>query len=54
MKIFRQEHWSGLPFPTPGELPDPGIKSMSPAFASRFITAVPPGKPWEVLKDFYH
>ena len=27
----RQEHWSGLPFPPPGDLPDPGIKPMSPA-----------------------
>ena len=26
MKFFRQEHWSGLPFPLPGDLPDPGIK----------------------------
>ena len=31
MKISRQESWSGLPFPTPGDLPDPGIKPASPA-----------------------
>ena len=29
--MFRQEYWSGLPFPPPGDLPDPGINSMSPA-----------------------
>ena len=37
----RQEHWSGLPFPTPGDLPDPGIKSISlmpPAVAGGFFT----------------
>ena len=29
--FFRQEHWSGLPFPSPGDLPDPGIEPGSPA-----------------------
>ena len=29
MELFRQEYWSGLPFPTPGDLPDPGIKPVS-------------------------
>ena len=46
--IFRPEHWSRLPLPTPGDLPDPGIKPMSlvsPALAGGFFTAVPPGKP---------
>ena len=41
MGFSRQEHWSGLPFPTPGDLPDPGIKSMSlmpPAVAGGFFT----------------
>ena len=33
----RQECWSGLPFPSPGHLPDPGIKSGSPASADRFL-----------------
>ena len=31
MGFSRQEYWSGFPFPSPGDLPDPGIKSMSPA-----------------------
>ena len=39
--FFRQEHWRGLPFPPPGDLPNPGIKPaslMSPALASKFFT----------------
>ena len=48
MKFSRQEYWTGLPFPTPGDLPDPGMEPlslMSPALASRFFTTAPPGKP---------
>ena len=40
-----QEYWSGLPFPPPGDLPDPGIEPMSPALAGGFFTSEPPGKP---------
>ena len=40
-----QEYWSGLPRPSPGDLPDPGIKPASPALAGGFFTAKPPGKP---------
>ena len=43
----RQKYWSGLPFPTPGDLPDPGNEPMSPALAGRFFTTEPPGKPKE-------
>ena len=32
MEFSRQEYWSGLTFPTPGDLPDPGIESVSPAY----------------------
>ena len=39
-----QEHWNGLPFPSPWDLPDPGIKPVSPAFAGGFFTAEPPGR----------
>ena len=42
MGFSRQEYWSGLPFPTPEDLPNPGIKPtslMSPALASRLLTA---------------
>ena len=44
MKFSRQEYWSGLPFPSPGDLPNPWIKPMSPALAGRFFTTEPPGK----------
>jgi len=40
-----QEYWSGLLFPSPGDLPNPGIKPTSPAWAGGFFTLVPPGKP---------
>ena len=44
MGFPRQERWHGLPFPSPGYLPNPGVKSaslVSPAFAGRFFTVVP-------------
>ena len=40
-----QEYWSGLLFPSPGHLPDPGIEPASLAGTGRFFTAVPPEKP---------
>ena len=43
--LSRHEHWSGLPFPSPGTLPDPGTEPMSPALAGGFFTTEPPGKP---------
>ena len=45
MGFPRQEHWSGLPFPSPGHLHNPGIKSTSPTLAGRFFTTEPPGLP---------
>ena len=54
LEFSRQEYWSGLPFPAPGDLPDPGSEPLSPDPGSeplspasptfRFFTAVPPGK----------
>ena len=47
MGFSRQAYWSGLSFPTPGDLPNPGIEPMvlaSPALAARFFTTVPPGR----------
>ena len=44
----RQEYWSGLPFPSPGDLSHPGIELVSPAASvliDRFFTTEPPGKP---------
>ena len=51
MGFSRQEHWSGLPILSLGELPHPGIKTpspVSPALAGRFYQLVPPGKPFIV------
>ena len=45
MSFPRQEYWSGLPFPTPGDLPNPGIEPVSSALASGFFTTEPSGKP---------
>ena len=48
MGYFRQEYWSGLPFPPLGDLPDLGMEPeslVSPALAGRFFTTEPPGKP---------
>ena len=45
MGFSRQEYWSGLPFPSPGNLPDPGIKPESPAFRAESLPSEPPGKP---------
>ena len=41
----RKEYWSGLPFPSLGNLPDPGIKSGSPALQADSLPSEPPGKP---------
>ena len=45
MGFPRQEYWSELPFPIPGDLPDPGIKSVSPSLAGGIFTTEPPRKP---------
>ena len=48
MGFSRQEYWSGLPFPSPGDLPDSGIKSVSPALAGAFFTT---SANWEANKQ---
>ena len=59
MEFSRQQYWSGLPFPSPGDFPDPGIKPVSPVsptvagrffityrrLSGRFFITEPPGKP---------
>ena len=45
MGFLRQEYWSGLPFPFPGDLPDPGIKPRSPVLQVDSLPSEPPGKP---------
>ena len=44
MGFSKQEYWSGLPFPSPGDLPDPGTEPTSPTLAGGFFTTEPPGK----------
>ena len=48
MEFPKQEYWSVLPFPPPGDLPGPGMEPMSPALVGRFFTTKPPGKPLEM------
>ena len=45
MEFSRQEYWSWLPFPSPGDLPDPGIKPLSPALQADSLPPEPLGKP---------
>ena len=52
MGFSRQEYWSRVPFPPPGDLPSPGIEPTSPSLAGRFFTTVPPGKPSTVITTF--
>ena len=61
MEFSRQEYWSGLPFSSPGDLPNPGIKPGSPALQADTLPSEPPGKPqpkvsigvWVYLWAFY-
>ena len=53
MELSRQEYWSRLPFPFPGDLPNRGIQPSSPALAGRLFTTEPPGKPPEVQRSPY-
>ena len=53
MEFSKQEYWSGLPCPSPGDLPNPGIEPTflaSPALAGRFFATMPPGKPIFISK----
>ena len=49
MGFLRQEYWSGLSFPSPGGLPDPGIEPAFPALAGGFFTTEPPGNSYGAL-----
>ena len=52
MAFSRQEYWTGFPFPSPGDLPDPGIEPRSPALQADALQSEPPGKPIkETLKE---
>ena len=48
MEFSRQEYWSGLPFPSPGDLPDPGVEPRSPTLQADALPSEPPGKPLEL------
>ena len=50
--LLRQEYWRGLPCPSPGGLPDPGIKPKSPALQADSLRTEPPGKILSKLKRF--
>ena len=51
MGFSRQEYWSGLPFPSPGDLPNPGIERRSPALQADALPSEPPGKPPGIEKS---
>ena len=53
MRFSRQEYWSGLPFPSPGDLPNSGIEPGSPAFQADALNTEPPGKP-SVIQIFFY
>ena len=54
MGFSRQEYWSGLPFPSSGDLPDPGIEPGSPALRADALTSEPPGKQgWDELREWH-
>ena len=56
MEFPRQEYWSGLPFLSPGDLPDPGIKPTFPAWQMDSLPSEPPGKPPPLLhthREYY-
>ena len=54
MEFSRQEYWSGLPFPSPGDLPDPGIEPWSPALQTDTLPSEPPGKSTWCICRIHH
>ena len=50
MGFSRQEYWSGLPFPSPGDLPNPGNKPSSPTLQADSLPSEPPGKSYYMLR----
>ena len=50
MEFSRLEYWSGLPFPSPGDLSDPGIELRSPTLQSDSLPSEPPGKPLQQVQ----
>ena len=54
MGFSRQESWSGLPFPSPGDLPNPGMEPRSPALQADSLPAEPQGKPLVCAENAIH
>ena len=54
MEIFRQDYWSGLLFPSPGDLPNPGIEPGSPALQAVSLSSQPPGESDSLWLFFSH
>ena len=54
MEFSRQEYWSGLPFPPPGDLPNPEIEFRSPALKADCLLSEPPGKPTSIMLLFLY
>ena len=54
MGFPRQEYWRGLPFASPGDLPNPRMSPVSPALAGGFFTVEPPGKPVKLVQRKYN
>ena len=54
MEFSTQEYWSGLPFPSPGDLPDPGMDPGSPASQEDPLPSEPPGNPTYSLSQMSH
>ena len=52
MGFHRQEYWSGLPFPSPGDLPDPGTESLSPVLQVNYLPLSHLGSPMKVCEEF--
>ena len=50
MGFSRQEYWSGVPFPSPEDLPDPGIEPRSPAVQADTLPSEPPGKSLNLIR----
>ena len=52
MEFSRQEHWNGLSFPSPGDVPNPGIKLASPTLQVDSLPTGPPGKPSNIIQSY--
>ena len=53
MEFSKQEYWSGLPFPSPGDLPNPGIEPGSPTLQADSLPSEPPRKPMNLVGTQY-